>query len=155
MGKYRGLWVQPERQETLLVIVQALGWDFERQMIQRGSCRLVPNETFLCKHVPLKVDQHEQLRMSVPSERCVELSYRQESDRGFTTRFRFRPVLVTRLAQQRKPEHLLVEVTHSRQIADTEDNLGHTHDRASRRPAGRARHRVDPGAHQGHTESDS
>ena len=48
-AKYRGLWVQPERQETLLVILQALGWDFERQMIQRGSCRLVPNETFTCR----------------------------------------------------------------------------------------------------------
>lgn len=117
--------------QSSFVSVVALRWDLERQVIQRRSSWLVPVEPRLGKDVSPEVDQREQLRMTMPAKRRVDLLDREECNSGRAIGIGLRASLVASLTQQLEPENLLIEAPHSRQIANIENDLGNAGDRNS------------------------
>ena len=62
--------------EPFFVSLVGLGRDLKGQVIQCRSSWLVPVEPLLGKDVSLEVDQREQLRMTMPAKRRIDLRYR-------------------------------------------------------------------------------
>jgi hypothetical protein len=115
---------KPEDFESFFVSLVTLWRDLEGQVIQCRSTRLVPVEASLGKDVPLEVDQRQQLRMTIPAKRRIDPLDGQECYGRFSVDIWLGASLVASFTQQLETENLSIEIAHSRQIANIENDLG-------------------------------
>jgi hypothetical protein len=71
--KHDGTGTYAERFEPFFFSLIALGRDLESKVVQRRSSGVVPVEPPLDKNVPLKIDQGEQLGMTMPAKWAIGL----------------------------------------------------------------------------------
>jgi hypothetical protein len=121
--KRDGTGTYAERFEPFFFSRIALGRDLESKVIQRRSSGVVPVEPSLDKNVSLKIDQGEQLGMTVPAKWSIGLLDREKGNCRLTIGIWLRAALVAGLAQQLQTENLLIEHPHSRQIANIKNDL--------------------------------
>ena len=106
------------------MVFVALGRDLECEMVQCGAGRLMAVKSRSREGMSSIIDQGQQLRVAMPAKWRVEWLDRKKRDRRLAERIGLGTGFVASFAQNLEAENLLIELPHSWQISDAQNNLG-------------------------------